>query len=230
MKPQKMFSSSTSASLSTRTSAGIADVIRREILSGSLAPEQPLMEREIAAELGVSRTPVREALFILQGEGLVELVPRRNARVRRVTYTDISQIYSLRLVLETHSAESAARFATPSTILAIETALLRQKNLGRDCTALEQADADLAFHRAVASASGSTILTTILQQVLAFTATLRSRIKYDVSRTRIVLAQHKDILTAIKDRDPKLASKRMAEHIGMSTEYAKAQLGVPKTE
>ena len=76
--------SKSDAPLSSRTSVGVADIIRREIFAGTLQPEQPLLERDIASELGVSRTPVREALFALQGEGLVELVPRRNARVRKM--------------------------------------------------------------------------------------------------------------------------------------------------
>lgn len=212
--------------LSARTSAGIADIIRREILSGNLKPDQPLMEREIASELNVSRTPVREALFILQGEGLVELVPRRYARVRKITYTDISQIYSLRKVLEVYSAENAARFSTPAAILDIETALIRQKNLDRNCSAIEQAHADLAFHAAIAAASGSMILTTVINQVLAFTSTLRSRMKYEASQSKLALKQHREILQAIKDKDPANAAARMADHISTSTAYAKSHSGV----
>lgn len=211
----------TAAPLSLRTSAGVADIIRREILAGTLKPNQPLMERNIAQELGVSRTPVREALFALQGEGLVELVPRKYARVRKVSYTDISQIYSLRLVLESHAAEAAAQFADDQAILDIETAFIRQKNLSKTCTAIEQTDADLAFHAAIAAASGSKILVTVTHQVLAFTAALRSRVKYDAAQTRTALAQHKAVLGAIKAREPENAARLMAEHIQASTEYAK---------
>ncbi|NHN90081.1 GntR family transcriptional regulator [Acetobacter conturbans] len=212
------------APLSSRTSAGVADIIRREILVGTLKPEQPLLEREIASELGVSRTPVREALFALQGEGLVELVPRRNARVRKITDVEISQIYALRHVLEVHAASSAAEYATPQDFLAIETALMRQKNLPRTCSALEQAEADLAFHAAVAAASHSQIVLTVVTQVLALTATLRGRIKYDASQMRRVLAQHGAVLTAIKNHDPDRARAEMSDHIDASTCYAKTRL------
>lgn len=205
----------------TRASASIADIIRREILSGNLKPDHPLLERDIALELGVSRTPVREALFALQGEGLVELEPRRYARVRRISHTDISQIYSLRVVLESHSAESAARFADDAAILKIEMALAKQRNLDKNSSAIEQTDVDLEFHAAIAEASNSQILKTVVHQVLAFTATLRSRLKYEPREMRRAIAQHKGILTAIKARDAERAGALMAEHIVASETYAK---------
>jgi DNA-binding GntR family transcriptional regulator len=212
---------SASGPLSSRTSAGIADIIRREILSGNLKPDQPLIERDIALELGVSRTPVREALFVLQGQGLVELVPRKYARIRKITYNDISQIYSLRKILEIHSAESAAKFARSEDIVEIETAIIRQSNLTRDSTAIEQSDADLAFHAAIAASSHSPILKTVAHQVLAFTATLRSRMKYDAARAKLVLGQHKGILAAIKSRDSEKAAALMSAHIESSFNYAR---------
>lgn len=206
-------------SLSSRTSASIAELIRREILAGTLKPDQPLMEREIASELGVSRTPVREALFVLQGEGLVELVPRRYARVRRITDINIKQIYSLRRLLEVYAAENAALYAEHEDIIDIETTLLRQKNLPRECSAIEQAEADLAFHYAIASASNSPLLQTVTRQVLALTATLRSRVKYDPQRTKQAFSQHQKILDAVRKKDSELAARLMGEHIDESTAF-----------
>lgn len=206
-------------SLSSRTSASIAELIRREILAGTLKPDQPLMEREIASELGVSRTPVREALFVLQGEGLVELVPRRYARVRRITDINIKQIYSLRRLLEVYAAENAALYAEHEDIIDIETTLLRQKNLPRECSAIEQAEADLAFHYAIASASNSPLLQTVTRQVLALTATLRSRVKYDPQRTKQAFSQHQKILDAVRKKDAELAARLMGEHIDESTAF-----------
>lgn len=208
----------------SRTSALIADIVRREILSGHLKPDHPLLERDVALELGVSRTPVREALFVLQGEGLVELEPRRYARVRKISYSDISQIYSLRVVLEAHSAESAARLADEKAIVQIEMALAKQRNLDKNCSAVEQTDADRQFHVAIAAASNSQILKTIANQVMAFTATLRSSIKYSAAQNRRAIAQHKAILSAIKARDPEKAATLMSEHINDSKQYVRESL------
>ncbi|WP_306051069.1 GntR family transcriptional regulator [Oceaniradius stylonematis] len=210
--------------LTTRASAAIADIIRAEILAGSLKPDHPLLERDIALELGVSRTPVREALFVLQGEGLVELEPRRFARVRKISPSDISQIYSLRAVLEAHSARSAARLADNDAILAIEMALAKQRNLDKNCTATEQTNADLEFHAAIAAASNSPIMKTVAHQVLAVTASLRSRIKYEGGRNRQAIAQHKAILAAIKAREAEKAGTLMMEHIEASRMYSEKKL------
>ncbi|MBB3064507.1 DNA-binding GntR family transcriptional regulator [Limibacillus halophilus] len=179
------------------------------------------MERSIAQELGVSRTPVREALFTLQGEGLVELVPRRYARVRRITRQDIAQIYSMRLVLETHAARSAALYADRDAILNIEVALLRQESLDTSCSALEQANADLAFHAAVTAAAGSQVQLTIINHVLAMTATLRSRIKYEGKRAKMAVKQHREVLKAIKASDADKAGELMKAHIEWSTANAR---------
>ncbi|MEQ9691788.1 MAG: GntR family transcriptional regulator [Bauldia litoralis] len=197
----------------------MANLIRGEILAGNLKANQPLLERNIAEELGVSRTPVREALFVLQGEGLVELVPRKYARVRAITFDEVTQIYSLRRVVEAHSAETAARTAEPPAILNIETALIRQKNLGANCTALEQMEADLAFHAAIAAAPGNNLLQTVSNQILAYTAALRSRAKYNAAQTKRALSQHDAILQAIKARQPDVAGRLMTEHIESSTRY-----------
>ena len=95
--------------MSQRTSEGVARILRTEIFAGRLQPGQPMPERLLAEQLGVSRTPVREALFTLQSEGLVELTPNRGATVRTITANDVVQIYSLRGVLEAYAAREAAK-------------------------------------------------------------------------------------------------------------------------
>lgn len=214
--------------LAARTSSSIADIIRRNILAGRLQPGQPLLERNISQDLGVSRTPVREALFILQGEGLIELVPRKYARVRRITQTEVTQIYSLRRTLEMHSAQVAAAHADASAILDIETALIRQKNLPKGCSAIEQAQADLAFHASIANATGSPLVKTVVNQVLSVTATLRSRLKYEGTDLRQALKEHHDILAAIKAGDGAAASALMGAHIDVSLSRVKASQVVPE--
>jgi DNA-binding GntR family transcriptional regulator len=78
----------------------ITDFLREAIVSGELHPGQPLIETELAAQLGVSRAPLREAMQVLVQDGLVEMTPYRGAVVRRLTRTDIEELYSFRSVLE----------------------------------------------------------------------------------------------------------------------------------
>ncbi|QEX24699.1 GntR family transcriptional regulator [Hypericibacter adhaerens] len=206
--------------MATRTSEGIAHVIRRAILAGILTPGQPLRERQLAEELGVSRTPIREAFFILQGEGLVDLVPSRYARVRHVSSNDIAQIYSLRRVLESYAVRCAAEQQDTAKLNQAADALAVQIRIGTSGSAIDQAQADLAFHEAVAAAAGSQLLLTIVHQVLAVTVTLRSRYKYSPTRVKQVCREHEAIFDAIRAGDPDAAEALMEEHIQGSSKLA----------
>jgi DNA-binding GntR family transcriptional regulator len=90
----------------------VHDALRTAITSGRLAPDERIKQEQIAAELGVSRTPVREALHLLEREGLVRLVPRRGAIVQGFTAADVRELYELRELLEPAAAELATIRAT----------------------------------------------------------------------------------------------------------------------
>ena len=85
------------------------DTLREAILSGELKPGQALTEMELSRQLGVSRAPIREALRILNSEGLVETIPYHGTTVRRLTRADIEEIYSMRILLETYALERAIK-------------------------------------------------------------------------------------------------------------------------
>jgi DNA-binding GntR family transcriptional regulator len=206
--------------MAIRTSEGIAHVIRKAILAGILPPGEQLPERKLAEELSVSRTPVREALFTLQGEGLVDLVPGRCARVREVSPTEVRRIFALRRILEAHAARCAAENPDRSKLDRAEDALAAFKRIGASGSAADQASADLAFHEAIAAAAGSPLLVTLMRQVLAVTVTYRSAHKYTSARTRRVYAQHDAILKAIQAGDASEAERLMGEHISESSELA----------
>jgi DNA-binding GntR family transcriptional regulator len=203
--------------MAVRTSEGIAHTIRKAILGGALPPGKPLPERQLADELNVSRTPVREALFTLQGEGLVDLEPGRCGRVRAVLLSEIEQIYALRRVLESFSSRCAAEHQDAVRLSRIEDALAAQRRLGSSAAAAEQAKADLAFHEAIAAAAGSRLLLTVMRQVLAVTVAHRSGYRYSSAHANRVHAQHGAILNAIKTGDAGRAGTLMAEHISESS-------------
>lgn len=207
--------------LSQRTSEGVARILRTEIFAGRFAPGAPLPERALAEQLGVSRTPVREALFTLQSEGLVELTPNRGATVRMLSAHDVEQIYALRGVLETYAAREAAQLGLDTQYLdALEDAHARLERLGSRGTAAEQARADLAFHTLISEATGSRMLQTIMGQVLAFTVSYRSNFAYPADRAEIVNKQHRVILDALRERDPRRAEEAMREHVESSSRFA----------
>jgi DNA-binding GntR family transcriptional regulator len=206
--------------MSQRTSEGAARVLRESILSGVLKPGQPLRERILAEELGISRTPIREALFILQGEGLVDLIPNRGATVRAITAGDIAQIYALRAVLEAHAARVAAENRTERQLEELEDAYARLKRLGPKATAAEQAHGDFVFHNHISAATGSDLLQTITRQVLAVTAGYRAHYAYRAQEVKVANQQHRAIVDALRDRDPDLAEKLVGEHLAWSSRLA----------
>jgi DNA-binding GntR family transcriptional regulator len=206
--------------MSQRTSEGVARILRTEIFSGRLKPGEPMPERSLAEQLGVSRTPVREALFTLQSEGLVELTPNRGATVRTITAQDIVRIYSLRGVLESYAAREAATAREQHHLDALEDAHARLVRMGPQGTASEQALADLAFHMLVAEATGNPLLQTIMGQVLAFTVSYRSNYAYPDDRATSVNEQHRGILDALRDGDAERAEELMREHVASSSRFA----------
>lgn len=206
--------------LSQRTSEGVAGVLRSEIFSGRLKPGEPLRERLLAEQLGVSRTPVREALFTLQSEGLIELTPNRGATVRTITSHDIMQVYMLREVLEAYAAKEAAASRTAEDLDALEDAHAKLARISPDGGANQQAMADLAFHTLIAEATGSRMLQTTMGHVLAFTVSFRSNYSYPAERSATAVEQHRGVLDAIQAQDAEVAERLMREHVESARSFA----------
>src|SRR5438067_4229529 len=104
------------APLVRNASAAATELIREAIIDGRLPPGQRLKEEELARELGISRTPVREALLVLQTEGLVDAAPNRGAVVRSHDGDDLEDLYQLRALLEGYAARRAAANITVASL------------------------------------------------------------------------------------------------------------------
>ena len=209
---------------SGRLSDPVAYVIRKAILSGVLKPGTSIPERVLAQELNVSRTPVREALFVLQGEGLVHLRHNRSALVAHFSQDDLHRVYALRGLLEGFSAECAAANPDRSHIPKVDHALQRYLKLSEQATPIEQAQADLEFHESILDAAGSQLLYTITRQVLAVTITHRSRYAYTPEQLHEAQIQHESIYSAIAKGDYALAKWLMTNHVEKSSAWASLHL------
>ncbi len=138
----------------------VVDQVHAELLErivvGELAPGSPLRQEALAAELGVSRTPLREALARLVSEGLVEFVPNRGATVARRDATDMEQAWRARLVLEPGAARLAAERHDAEEIERLREAVRRQREVADDVTASFAVNRE--FHLALVAASGNAYL------------------------------------------------------------------------
>lgn len=194
-------------------SAVATELIREAILDGRLAPGQRLKEEELAAELGISRTPVREALLLLQAEGLVDAVPNRGAVVRSHTPEDLDDLYQLRALLEGFAARRAAASVSPETIDALWASCERFSELRADTQLRELVKENLFFHSTIHEASGSPRLAAMVRKVIELPFVYKSYVWYSPDQRQISTHYHRQITRALEARDGERAELVMKEHV-----------------
>ncbi|MFS8534321.1 MAG: GntR family transcriptional regulator [Limnochordales bacterium] len=191
----------------------VFEAIREAIISGHLKPGERLMEIQLAEELGVSRTPVREAIRKLEQEGLVVMVPRKGAYVADISMKDIAEVFEIRGALEGLAAELAAERATEEELERLERLLVA---IG-ECIERQDVDGmiekDTEFHDLLFSASHNERLVQILSLLREQIQRFRSRTLARVERMKVALEEHKAIVEALGRRDSELARSLAEAHI-----------------
>jgi DNA-binding GntR family transcriptional regulator len=190
------------------------DHIRNAIIEGRLAPGQRLKEEELARELGISRTPVREALLILQAEGLVDAVPNRGATVRAHGADDLDDLYQLRALLEGHAAHRAATRISEDDISLLRVSTERFEGLRGDADDLpELVKENMFFHYTIIAAAGSARLEGMVRRVIELPLVYRSYVYYSPEQKRVSAHYHRQIVNALAARDAERAQLIMKEHV-----------------
>jgi DNA-binding GntR family transcriptional regulator len=214
-----------------KESSSAYDRLKELILDGRFAAGAPLTERGLAAELGVSRTPVREAILMLQKEHLVEVVDGRGAYVASYSVEDVIQIYHVRIGLEPLAARLACTNITPEMLEPFERDLKRFKqnpNIRKDDPdAWRRVGRD--FHGLFIRASGSRRLIQILEGLRDQIELVRGwgrLIAADASH-RSTIEEHLDILEALKVRDPDRAEVAVRTHLDNGLKYRLGGLHLP---
>jgi DNA-binding GntR family transcriptional regulator len=178
-----------------------------------------LNEQELAAEIGVSRTPVREALLLLVSDGLVELIPQRGAYVPPVTGREISELMELRGVLESHAARLVIAEDRVPAALMRETLELQARipdTTGAD-DAREFIRLDTLFHQQLIDAAGNELISRtysklhVRQILVGVSALFRAG-----GRRQAVCAEHQEILDALVSGDPVQAQKAIDVHLAVT--------------
>lgn len=214
-----------SAVLGEKSSVAVARVLREAILNGEFAPGSSLGESALGQLLGISRTPIREALLRLHAEGLVEMPANRPARVQSFDADDLWELHSLRAVLEGHAAALAATRLTPADLEELSASCQRFARLARENGELLQlADENFLFHGIITRAAGSSRLEVLVAQVSAVPLIYRSYMKYSASHRQTACSQHIDILAALAAHDAGDAERAMKTHIEWARDVALANL------
>ncbi|WP_095594635.1 GntR family transcriptional regulator [Actibacterium pelagium] len=191
----------------------IANELRRDILRGKLAPGESIKERDNAAEMGVSRTPMREAIRILAKEGLIQLRPSRSPIVARPNFKNVEDHAQVLIALEKLSAELAVKNASDEDISHIAGIVDHMSEHFDTSDPLDMFEIDMSFHTAIADASKNKALAethrTFLQRLWRARYLAASQRR---NRQRVV-NEHTLILNALRGRDAKAARAAIDNHL-----------------
>ncbi len=191
----------------------VAERLRTRIFAHELAPGGWIDEQALAKEYGISRTPLREALKVLASEGLVVLKPRRGCYVTELSEQDIDEVFPVMAMLEGRVAEEAARRisnADFSRLTAIHDELERQAAANNADRFFE---ANQRFHTALQDIAGNRYLAQLIDDARkVIKLTRRDSLRLD-GRLKQSLAEHRQILDALRLKDAELAGRRMHDHL-----------------
>jgi DNA-binding GntR family transcriptional regulator len=190
----------------------VRDHIRDGIAEGRYLPGERLREGTIAEVLEVSRTPIREAMRILEAEGLIVNQPWKGITVATLSHKQISDFYSYRELIEGLAAEMAARVITDDDIERLDVSLL-QLEQGRDQTGSELGEGNEQFHQLIFDISGNRFLSQS-EDVLNTAKTLIWKPVYRThERWQAAQQEHRKLFAALRERDPIAAKAAAIEHV-----------------
>ena len=191
----------------------VFESMREAIIQGRLKPGERLMEIQLADEMGVSRTPIREAIRKLELEGFVVMVPRKGAFVAGISVKDIVDVFEVRAALEALAAGLAAERITPDELEELERSLVAISEVSSkdDIDAIVETDTN--FHELIYRASRNERLFQIVihlkEQIQRFRTTSLSQ----PGRSKDALEEHRKMVEAISDRNVELAQNLARDHI-----------------
>ena len=192
--------------------------LREAIIKNQFKSGERLMETELAEEMMVSRTPVREAVRKLQSEGYVVMLPRKGTYVSSLTIQDVNDVFEIRGALESMAAYQASIRASNDEIAQIRAFIETETVLWDGSDLARTVESDIQFHSLVFRASQNKKIETLINDLREQTQRLRSSTLSRPGRLRFALDEHRKILAAIEARDPEAAREASMAHTERSRE------------
>lgn len=193
--------------------ASLIDALRR----GDFSPGDRLREEDVAKRLNLSRTPVREALRKLENNGIVEHRPRIGAVIRKLSQTEVVELYEMRIVLERTAARMAAQHGSAAEFDALDD--MNARILDAQDTPTQGAAINQDFHAALYRAARNRFLLASAEAINNALILLGPTTYLDPDRIRIVVSQHSDLITALRQRDGESAADAAEAHLQTSLRY-----------
>ncbi|MEE1170033.1 MAG: GntR family transcriptional regulator [Anaerovoracaceae bacterium] len=192
----------------------VYEELKMRILKGEIAPGQRLMEVETSEELGVSRTPVREAIKKLEKEGLVVVEPRRGTYAAQISDNDLIEILEVRESLEALAAQYAAKRMKATQKEKLKSIAEKYNKAVKDGKLTMMIKYDTEFHRILAEGSNNKTLINLIDQLRELLLRFRYLYYDNTARAEKNPAEHQRIIDAIMDGDEKAAHDATLAHIG----------------
>ena len=190
----------------------VRDHIRDGIAEGRYKPGEWLKEGAIGEELSVSRTPIREAIRILEAEGLIVMEPWKGITVATLSRRQVSDFYAYREIIEGLAAEMAASVITEDEIEGLD-AILLQLEKGRDQTGSELANVNELFHKTIFDISGNRFLNQSLEVINTAKILIWKPVYPSHERWREAQQEHRKMFDALRSRDAMTAKTVAQEHV-----------------
>ncbi|MGW6455602.1 GntR family transcriptional regulator [Streptomyces sp. NPDC055078] len=183
-----------------------------------------LTEGELADAVGVSRTPVREALLKLEVEGLIKLYPKKGALVLAVSAQEIADVVETRLLVEEHAARKAVP-ASPQLVARLEELLEQQKRQGESGDLAAVAMTDRLFHAEIVRSGGNEILSRLYDQLRDRQLRMGVAVMHaHPDRIAKNIVEHSEILDALRGGDPERAAALVHRHVGWFSNLARGEV------
>ena len=191
----------------------VFQTLRKAIITGELQPGERLMETQLGEKLGVSRTPIREAIRKLELEGLVVMVPRKGAQVAQFTEKDIQDVLEVRAALEALAARLACSRMDDRSFLKLQLAIAEYSYAAKNKDLETMIEKDVEFHDIICSATQNDKLIQLFNNLKEQVNRYRITYLKNVEDSETVVAEHNEILRALQNKEEDVASKLASKHI-----------------
>jgi len=197
--------------LQPRLADHVYEQIRNAIISGRISPSERIVQDEVASQIKISRTPVREALFRLEKEGVLRKSGRQGFYARQLSEDEVRQIFQGREAVEGFAAKLVAETHTPGQIGAVEKAIDAERLVDRE-DYVAMFDANRTIHRTVVEQTGNAFLVDMFDSIWNQAISL-SLFAASHDRVRVQPGDHDEVLAALKSGAPAMAEEVMIDHI-----------------
>ena len=191
----------------------VFQTLRSAILKGELKPGERLMELQLADKLGVSRTPIREAIRMLEQEGLAITIPRKGAEVAKMTIKDMEDVLQIRGGLEELAARVSCSKITDQELRELRIAMIEFDEQTKEDNVVELAKADVVFHDIIYKAADNPKLLLLLNNLREQMYRYRTEYLKEKDRHEQLIREHHEIVKALEERNEERVAKIVKQHL-----------------